>query len=138
MQVTVQRAKGATFIAKGDSNHWVVLDSVEKFGGSNAASRPMEMLLIALGSCTAMDIEALINKMRTPVSDFRVEISAERQEEHPRVFTKIHLTFIFTGDNLNKANIAKAVKLSQEKYCSVSAMLSNSVEISYAIQYTGT
>lgn len=137
MQVTVQRAKGATFIAKGDSNHWVVLDSDEKFGGSDAASRPMEMLLIALGSCTAMDVESLINKMRTPASDLRVEIYAERKAEHPKVFTKIHLTFIFSGDNLNKANIAKAVRLSQEKYCSVTVMLSQAVEISYEIKYTG-
>lgn len=137
MQVTVQRAKGATFIAKGDSNHWVVLDSDEKFGGSDAASRPMEMLLIALGSCTAMDVESLINKMRTPASDFRVEIHAERKADHPKVFTKIHLTFIFTGDNLNKANIAKAVRLSQEKYCSVTIMLSQAVDISYEIKYTG-
>lgn len=137
MQVTVQRAKGATFIAKGDSNHWVVLDSDEKFGGSDAASRPMEMLLIALGSCTAMDVESLINKMRTPASDLRVEIHAERKAEHPKVFTKIHLTFIFSGDNLNKANIAKAVRLSQEKYCSVTIMLSQAVEISYEIKYTG-
>lgn len=137
MQVTVQRAKGATFIAKGDSNHWVVLDSDEKFGGSDAASRPMEMLLIALGSCTAMDVESLINKMRTPASDLRVEIHAERKAEHPKVFTKIHLTFIFSGDNLNKANIAKAVRLSQEKYCSVTVMLSQAVEISYEIKYTG-
>lgn len=137
MQVTVQRAKGATFIAKGDSNHWVVLDSDEKFGGSDAASRPMEMLLIALGSCTAMDVESLINKMRTPASDLRVEIHAERKAEHPKVFTKIHLTFIFSGDNLNKANIAKAVRLSQEKYCSVTVMLSQAVDISYEIKYTG-
>ncbi len=137
MQVTVQRAKGATFIAKGDSNHWVVLDSDEKFGGSNAASRPMEMLLIALGSCTAMDVESLINKMRTPASDLRVEIRAERKADHPKVFTKIHLTFIFSGDNLNKANIAKAVRLSQEKYCSVTVMLSQAVDISYEIKYAG-
>ncbi|MGC9365074.1 MAG: OsmC family protein [Fidelibacterota bacterium] len=137
MRVTVQRAKGATFIAKGDSNHWIVLDSVEKFGGSDAASRPMEMLLMALGGCTAMDIESLLNKMRTPVSDFRVEIHAERKADHPKVFTKIHLTFIFSGDNLNKANIAKAVRLSQEKYCSVTVMLSQAVDISYEIKYAG-
>ena len=137
MQVNLHRAKGSTFIAKGDSNHWVVLDSVKQFGGSEAASKPMEMVLMALGGCTALDTESLINKMRTPVDEFHVEITAERQDEHPKVFTKIHLTFFFKGKNLNKANIAKAVKLSQEKYCSVTAMLSESVDISYEIKYTG-
>jgi len=137
MQINLYRAKGSTFIAKGDSNHWVVLDSVKQFGGSEAASKPMEMVLMALGGCSALDIESLINKMRTPAAEFQVEITAERQDEHPKVFTKIHLTFIFKGANLNKANIEKAVKLSQEKYCSVSAMLSKSVDISYEIKYIG-
>ncbi|MCD6205143.1 MAG: OsmC family protein [Candidatus Marinimicrobia bacterium] len=137
MQVTLHRAKGSTFIAKGDSNHWVVLDSVEKFGGSDAGSRPMEMVLIALGGCTAMDVESLINKMRTPVDEFHIEISAERQDEHPKVFTKIHLIYIFKGTNLNKTNIEKAIRLSQKKYCPVTAMLIKSVDISYEIQYIG-
>jgi len=137
MHVDIHRAKGSTFIAKGDSNHWVVLDSVEKFGGRDAASRPMEMVLIALGGCTAMDTESLINKMRTPVDEFHVEVTAERHNEHPKVFTKIHLTYFFRGENLNKANIAKAVRLSQEKYCSVTAMLSHSVDITYEIKYIG-
>ncbi|MBU0711262.1 OsmC family protein [bacterium] len=137
MQINLYRAKGSTFIAKGDSNHWVVLDSVKQFGGSEAASKPMEMVLMALGGCSALDIESLINKMRTPAEEFEVEITAERQDEHPKVFTKIHLTFIFKGPNLNKANIEKAVKLSQEKYCSVSAMLSKSVDISCEIKYIG-
>ena len=137
MKVSLHRASGITFLAKGDSNHWVVLDSVKQFGGSEAASKPMEMVLMALGGCTALDTESLINKMRTPVDEFHVEITAERQDEHPKVFTKIHLTFFFKGKNLNKANIAKAVKLSQEKYCSVTAMLSESVDISYEIKYTG-
>ncbi|MDO9548515.1 MAG: OsmC family protein [Candidatus Marinimicrobia bacterium] len=137
MKVSLHRASGATFLAKGDSNHWVVLDSMKQFGGSEAASKPMELVLMALGGCSALDIESLINKMRTPADEFQVEITAERQDEHPKVFTKILLTFIFKGTNLNRANIEKAVKLSQEKYCSVSAMLSKSVDISYEIKYIG-
>jgi len=138
MQVNLYRAKGSTFIAKSDSNHWVVIDSVKQFGGSEAASKPMELVLMALGGCSALDIESLINKMRTPADEFEVEITAERRGEHPKVFTKIHLTFIFKGTNLNRANIEKAVKLSQEKYCSVTAMLSQTVEITYDIQYNPT
>ena len=135
MNITLHRAKGSTFIAKGDSNHWVVIDSAKQFGGSEAASKPMELVLIALGSCTAMDVESLINKMRTPADEFHLHVQAEQRDEHPKIFTKIHLTFIFKGENLNKANIEKAVKLSHDKYCSVSAMLSKSATISYDILY---
>lgn len=138
MQVNLYRAKGSTFIAKGDSNHWVVIDSVKQFGGSEAASKPMELVLMALGGCSALDIESLINKMRTSADEFQVEITAERRDEHPKVFTKIHLTFIFKGANLNRPNIEKAVKLSQEKYCSVTAMLGKSVDITYDIQFNPT
>jgi putative redox protein len=135
MKITIHRASGSTFIAKGDSNHWVVIDSVKQFGGSEAASKPMEMLLMSLGGCTAMDIESLINKMRTPVDEFQIYIQAEQREEHPRIFTAIQITFVFKGKNLNETNIAKAVKLSQEKYCPVTAMLRQSVDIRYNIQY---
>ncbi|HCK98615.1 MAG TPA: hypothetical protein DHW42_00720 [Candidatus Marinimicrobia bacterium] len=138
MQVTLHRAKGSTFIAKGDSNHWVVLDSAKQFGGSEAAAKPMELVLMALGGCSALDIESLINKMRTPADEFQVKITAERRDEHPKVFTRIHITFIFKGENLNRPNIEKAVKLSQEKYCSVSAMLSQAVDITYDIQFNPT
>jgi len=95
----------------------------------------MEMMLMALGGCTALDIESLINKMRTPAEEFQIEIDAERSDEHPRVFTKIQMTFIFKGSDLNRQNIEKAVRLSQEKYCSVSAMLSRAVDISYDIVF---
>ncbi|MBL7067172.1 MAG: OsmC family protein [Candidatus Marinimicrobia bacterium] len=135
MKVSLHRASGITFLAKGDSNHWVVLDSKKQFGGSEAASQPMEMMLMALGGCTAMDIESLINKMRTPAEEFQIEIDAARSAEHPRVFTEIHMTFIFKGADLNKQNIKKAVRLSQEKYCSVSATLSRAIDISYDIVF---
>jgi len=121
-------------IARGDSNHWVVLDTKQQFGGHEAASQPMEMVLIALGGCTAMDVESLLNKMRTPAQEFTIEIDAERAEEHPRIFKKIILTLIFRGENLNPQNIEKAVSLSREKYCSVGAMLKKSAEITYTIK----
>ncbi|MFA6743955.1 MAG: OsmC family protein [Candidatus Neomarinimicrobiota bacterium] len=133
MNVTVQRAENNTFIARGDSNHWVVLDTHKKHGGQDAATSPMEMVLCALGGCTGMDVESLLQKMRTPVDKFRIIISAERREEHPRIFTKIDMKFIFHGENLNADSIAKAVKLSREKYCSVSAMLAQSAQMTYEI-----
>lgn len=133
MNVNVQRVANNTFIARGESNHWVVLDTQKEHGGQDAGTSPMEMVLCALGGCTGMDVESLLQKMRTPAEKFQIEISAERQEKHPRIFTKIHLKFIFHGDNLNADSIAKAVNLSQEKYCSVSAMLAKSAQISYEI-----
>jgi putative redox protein len=133
MKVYLQRLENNTFVGRGDSNHWTVIDTKAEHGGQDAANTPMEMVLIALGACTGMDVESLLHKMRTPAEKFLVEVSAERREEHPRIYTKIHLKYIFHGPNLNADSIAKAVNLSQNKYCSVSAMLSKSTEISYEI-----
>ncbi len=133
MKVEIQRAKNATFISKGDSGNWVVMDSKKDFGGQDAASRPMELLLMGLGGCTAMDIESLINKMRSPAEDFRVEISATRKDEHPKIFTKIHMDFYFKGKSLDEAKVKKAVKLSQEKYCGAAAMFGAVAELTYDI-----
>jgi len=133
MNITLQRIENSSFIARSESNHWVVLDTQKEYGGQAAAASPMEMVLCALGGCTGMDVESILQKMRTPAEKFRIEISAERRDEHPRTFTKIHLQYIFHGNNLNADNITKAVNLSQNKYCSVSAMLAKSAVISYEI-----
>lgn len=134
MQVTVQRFKNNTFLARGESNHWVVMDTKVEHGGSEGANAPMELVLCALGGCTGMDVESLLKKMRSPVRDFRIDIAAERSQEHPRVFTRIHLEYKFWGENLNLESITKAVELSQKKYCSVSAMLSKVAPLTYSIQ----
>ncbi len=134
MKVTLHRAAGSTMIARGNSNHWVVLDTKQQFGGHEAASQPMELVLMALGGCTAMDVESLLNKMRTPAQEFTIEINAEQAEEHPRVFKRINMSLIFRGENLNPQNIEKAVSLSRNRYCPVTAMLKKSVEITYTIK----
>ncbi|MFA4838286.1 MAG: OsmC family protein [Candidatus Neomarinimicrobiota bacterium] len=133
MKVQILRAKDSTFIAKGESNHWVVLDTAKEFGGSDAAPRPMELVLFALGGCSGMDIESLLKKMRSPVDDFRIDIQAERRDEHPRIFTQITIRYLFWGEKLDTEAIHKAVRLSQEKYCSVSAMLKQAVPITTEI-----
>ncbi|MBL7135966.1 MAG: OsmC family protein [Candidatus Marinimicrobia bacterium] len=133
MPVTIQRAKGSTFIGKGPSNHWVVLDTKEELGGSEASCEPMELILIALGGCTAMDVESLTRKMHTPADDFKIEITSERSPEHPKVYTKIHLRLSFWGEKLNENLIKKAIDLSQKKYCSVTAMLGKTAEITNEI-----
>jgi len=134
MEVSVTRFKNNTFLAKGESNHWVVMDTKAAFGGSEAGATPMELVLFALGGCTGMDVESLLQKMRTPAADFRILIKAQRSDNHPHVYTAIHLTYQFWGQDLNLANIQKAVELSQHKYCSVSAMLSKAAALTYSIE----
>lgn len=131
MEVEVRNIEGVTFIGKGESNHWVSLDGPEKFGGSEAGSKPMELVLISLGGCTGMDITSLLNKMRVNYDDFKIKLSAERSEEQPKIFTKIHIKYIFKGKDIPEDKIEKAVNLSQEKYCSVSAMLREAAEVTY-------
>jgi len=133
VHIKLQRLEGNTFVARSESNHWIMLDTKKEHGGQDAAASPMEMVLCALGGCTGMDVESILQKMRTPADKFLIEISAERQDEHPRIFTKIHLKYIFHGNNLNADSITKAVNLSRNKYCSVSAMLAKSAVISYEI-----
>lgn len=135
MKIEVHRAKDATLISKADSNHWVVMDSVKQFGGSEAATKPMEMVLMALGGCTSMDVLSLLKKMRVELNDYDLEVRGERAEEHPKPFIKIQLDYYFKGENLEEKRdkIEKAVNLSQERYCGVSAMLSKTAEMTYNI-----
>jgi len=131
MKAHIKQVEGLSLVGKSDSNHWVPLDSSKTFGGSEAGSKPMEMVLVALGGCTAMDVLSLLKKMRQDVRDFDVELDAERAEGHPAVFTKMHLHYIIIGNDINSDNVNKAINLSMNKYCSVSAMLKKSVEITW-------
>ena len=131
MKVNLKQIKGLSLIGKGETNHWIPMDGDPKFGGSDAASRPMELILMGLGGCTSMDVISLLNKMREPLEDFEIEINAERAEEHPKVFKKIQITYKFYGNGFKKENLEKAIKLSHEKYCPGVGMLSKSAEISH-------
>ncbi len=135
MKIEVFQAKDATLITKADSKHWIVMDSSEKFGGSEAATQPMEMILMSLGGCTSMDILSLLKKMRVDIDDFRVEINGERGKEYPKPFIKIELDFYFKGNDLEskRDKIEKSVFLSRDKYCGVSAMLVKTAEMIYNI-----
>ena len=125
--VEVVQARGMTTIARANgSNVWVVMDGPYKFGGSNAGVRPMELFLISLGGCTAMDVISLMDKMKVPYRKLKVGIDYERKDEHPKVYTKIFLHYIIYGEITEEKdlkNVEKAINLSQEKYCSVSAMI---------------
>ncbi len=131
MHVSVKWIDGVSFVGESGSGHAVVLDGALENGGRNIGMRPMEMMLIGMGGCTSFDVVAILKKARQSITDCVVEIVATRADEIPKVFTKIHVHFVVTGDNLNPAQVERAIKLSAEKYCSASIMLSKSVEITH-------
>ncbi|MEM5947069.1 OsmC family protein [Spirochaetia bacterium 38H-sp] len=114
--------------------HEFTVDADEKFGGKDLGPRPKNLLLSALAGCTGMDVVAILKKMQMPFDSFEIETLAELTEEHPKVFSKIKLIYRFTGKDLDKNKIEKAIKLSQEKYCGVTAMLEKAAEITYDIK----
>jgi len=123
MKATVSWLDGRAFVGESGSGHAVVMDGPPDGGGRNIGVRPMEMLLLGVGGCSAYDVIAILEKSRQKVSDCRVELSAERADAIPAVFTKIHLHFIVSGTDLNPLQVERAVTLSAEKYCSASIML---------------
>ncbi len=129
MNAVIKQIQGCSFIGKADSNHWVPIDSTQEHAGFDVATRPMELVLLALGSCTGCDVVSILQKKKVQFNDFEIVITAQRSETHPRVFTTIHLEFVFVGSGLNRMHLERAIELSQQKYCPVSAMLSSSVQI---------
>ncbi|MFM7784330.1 MAG: OsmC family protein [Gammaproteobacteria bacterium] len=123
MKATVTWLDGRAFVGESGSGHAVVMDGPPDGGGRNIGVRPMEMLLIGVGGCSAYDVVSILEKSRQKVSDCRVELSAERADAIPAVFTKIHLHFVVSGTDLDPWQVERAVKLSADKYCSASIML---------------
>ena len=125
--------EGMAFRIEQDG-HSFLLDASPEWGGSDAGPRPKALLLSGLTGCTGMDVVSILTKMKEKVSHFEIDLEAESATEHPKIFTKIHIVYKFWGDNLNESNIDKAITLSQERYCSVSAMLKNSVAITHTYE----
>ena len=135
MQATIKWVDNAMFLGESGSGHSVVMDGPPDQGGRNLGARPMEMLLLGMGGCSAFDVMAMLRKSRQQVVDCRVELEAERADAVPSVFTRIHLHFVVTGVGLKETQVARAVQLSAEKYCSASIMLESAgVEISHAYE----
>ncbi|MEP0861089.1 MAG: OsmC family protein [Ignavibacterium sp.] len=128
----VKQVKGITFVGKTDSNHWITMDGPEEFGGSNAGIRPKELLLISLAGCTGSDVASILSKKRVKLDGFEMNITADVADEHPQVFTKINLEYVFYGKNLPIKEIERAIELSQTKYCSVTAMLQKAMPIEHS------
>jgi putative redox protein len=129
MECTVRWGDGMTFIAETGSNHLVTMDGAPEGGGRNLAPRPMEVLLAGAGGCTAYDVVVILKKNGQEVSGCEVKLAAERAATDPKVFTKIHYGFTVRGRNLKRNLVEQAVRLSHEKYCSATAMLARTAEI---------
>ena len=130
MKARVKWVDGMMFVGESGSGHAVVMDGAPDSGGRDLGIRPMEMLLLGLGGCTAFDVVLILKRGREPVTDCVVEIE-ERAETDPKVFTRIHLVYTLTGRALSPAKVERAIKLSKEKYCSASIMLGAVAEITY-------
>ena len=138
MKGTVTWLSGRAFVAESGSGHAVVMDGPPDGGGRNIGLRPMEMVLLGVGGCSAYDVVTILEKSRQQVSDCRVELSAERADAIPAVFTRIHMHFVVAGEELNPKQVERAVKMSAEKYCSASIMLGKAgVEITHDFEIAG-
>jgi putative redox protein len=131
-QAYITQLDGITFTGKTDSNIWLTMDGPENLGGHNAGIRPKELLLLALGGCTSSDVVSILKKKRVNLDKYEVKIDADVSEEHPQVFTKIHVEYFFYGADIQPKDVERAIELSQTKYCSVTQMLSKAVEITHS------
>ena len=131
MKARIKWIENVSFLGETGSGHAVLMDGAPEGGGRNLGPRPMEMLLVGTGGCTAYDVVHILKKGRQPISDCVVEIDAERAEGDPKVFTKIHLHFIVKGKGLNPVQVERAISLSAEKYCSASIMLGKTADITH-------
>jgi putative redox protein len=135
-EVRVKWVDGLRFVGHGHSKHGILMDASEKVGGADTGVRPGELVLIALGGCTAIDVASILNKMRVPFDDIEVLVNGESAPEHPKYWTHIEVKYIVKGKDLPEDKVKKAVELSQERYCSVSESLRRNVvvEHTYEIQ----
>ena len=130
--VLLRQLDGIAFAAKGDSNHWTIMDGPASVGGTDAGSRPKELVLYALAGCTASDVVNILRKKRVTLESFEMHLTGHEADEHPKVFTDIHVEYVFFGDDISTVDVERAIELSTTKYCSVSAMLTPKVRISHS------
>lgn len=127
----VSLAEGMAFTASSGSGHTLTIDAAPSVGGKEKGPRPMELILLGLGGCTAMDVISILRKMRQGVTSYEVNLTGERVDEHPRVFTRIVVEHVVRGPNIDEDAVRKAIRLSNDKYCPASAMLSQSVDVEH-------
>lgn len=131
MKTRVKWIEDVCFMGETGSGHAVIMDGAPDIGGRNLGPRPMEMLLLGAGGCTSVDVMMILKKSRQDVTACEVELEAERADDHPKVFTKIHFHFIVKGRGLKAEVVERAIKLSAEKYCSATIILGHTATISH-------
>ncbi len=132
MKARIEWAGNAKFVGESGSGHQIIMDGPPESGGNNEGVRPMEMMLLGMGGCSSFDVVHILKKQRQHVTSCVAELTAERADSEPKVFTRIHLHFIVKGDKLHHSRVEKAVELSAEKYCSASIMLARGgVEVTH-------
>ena len=131
MNISVNWIDGMLMVGKSHSGHSITMDGPPEIGGNNLGVRPMEMLLLGVAGCTMIDVVTTLKKMRQDLTNCETKLSAERADEHPKVFTDIHIQFIVKGQDLDPKKVEKAIILSAEKYCSASIMLGKTASISH-------
>ena len=131
MNISVNWIDGMLMVGKSHSGHSITMDGPPEIGGENLGVRPMEMLLLGVAGCTMIDVVTTLKKMRQDLTNCETKLSAERADEHPKVFTKIHIQFIVKGKDLDPKKVEKAITLSSEKYCSASIMLGKTASITH-------
>jgi len=132
MNATVRWTTAMQFTGAGAARTSIAMDALPEHGGLGTGPSPMETVLLALGGCTGMDVISILQKMRAPLVGLEIRMTGERAEDHPRVFTRIALEYVFTGADLRPDQVTRAVELSQTRYCSVSAMLRRAAELTYS------
>ena len=133
MKARVKWVEGVTFVAESGSGHAMVIDGPAEHGGRNLGPRPMETVLMGLGACSAFDVMSILSKARQQVTSCHVELDAERADAVPAVFTRVHMRYVVRGRGLRPSAAERAVRLSVDKYCSVTAMLRPRVEVTHEV-----
>ena len=131
MNISVNWVDGMLMVGKSHSGHSITMDGPHEIGGENLGVRPMEMLLLGVAGCTMIDVVSTLKKMRQDLTQCETKVNAERANDHPKVFTDIHIQFVIKGKDLDQNKVEKAITLSAEKYCSASIMLGKTASITH-------
>jgi putative redox protein len=129
MKARIKLSEGMTFVAESGTGHAIVVDASPDVGGRDLGARPMELVLMGTGACSAVDVVLILRRSRQAIVDCVVELDADRAAEDPKVFTRIHFHYVITGKALSASHVERAIRLSKEKYCSATAMLAKTAEI---------
>jgi len=129
MKARIKLTEGMTFVAESETGHAIVVDAAPEIGGRNLGARPMELVLMGTGACSAVDVVLILRRARQEIRDCVVELDADRAAADPKVFTRIHFHYIVSGKTLNESQVARAIELSKEKYCSATAMLAHTAQV---------